>query len=109
MMQLASVPLVAPQGNHILAEPIYTRTTKAGLELPEGMVKDDTYKPVRLRVLRTGPGRWSDERDDYIPMQYKAGDVVYPGGPGFKWDIDGRELWLIDAAMIVAVEEEECG
>lgn len=98
--------LPRPEGNHLVAEPIYKKTTEGGLALPESVVKGDEYEPVRLRVLKVGPGLWNEERQAYKPIPYKRGQIVYPGGPGFKWVIDQREIWLIDAGMIVAIEEK---
>jgi co-chaperonin GroES (HSP10) len=99
---------IRPAAGYLVAEPMYQTTTKGGLEIPEHIARaEDSYKPVRLRVLAVGPPRQSEKTGTDLRIQCKVGDIVYPGGPGFKWDIDGRELWVMDDAMVVAFEESD--
>jgi co-chaperonin GroES (HSP10) len=94
---------VEPNKGFLVCERIKETMTKGGLALPDSaMAAEDAYKPMKLRVLAVGPPKINDRTGEPVEYYAKVGDIVIPAGPGFKWDFDGWELWLLDDEMVVA-------
>ena len=89
---------VKPARGYLLCEELAEPVSKAGLVLPDN-VNTDSYRPKKLRVLAVGGDKIVNGMT--IPCQSKVGDVVIPGGPGFKWDFDGESLWLLDSDLVI--------
>ena len=62
-----------PEADFILFELLPQGETAGGIALPEGASESETQK---LRVLKVGPGRVTEE-GQLIPPTVKPGDVVY--------------------------------
>jgi chaperonin GroES len=92
-----------PLSNHLFLEPLEEeKTTKSGIVLPETVEKE---KPVKGKVLATGPGKLND-KGERIAMSVKIGDVVLfkKYGPD-EFELDGKKYLVGDEDDILAIIE----
>lgn len=92
-----------PLSNHLFIEPIEEdKMTKSGIVLPDTAEKE---KPIKGRVLATGPGK-INEKGERIPMSVKVGDTVLfkKYGPD-EIEIDGKKYLVGDEDDILAIIE----
>ena len=62
-----------PLSNRVFIEPLEEeKITKSGIVLPDTAEKE---KPVRGKILATGPGKLN-EKGERVPMSVKIGDTV---------------------------------
>jgi co-chaperonin GroES (HSP10) len=86
----------------MVLEQIVQSTTKAGLTLPDHVVKDfQGFIPQKFRVLAVGADKWTPDYSGTIPCPVKVGDIIIPAGPGACLNFDGTELWLMDTDMVM--------
>jgi chaperonin GroES len=75
-------------------------TTASGLVIPDTAKE----KPQQGEVLAAGPGRRSDFTGEIIPLDVKAGDVVYYSKyGGTEIIVDGEDLLILSARDVLAV------
>ena len=75
-------------------------TTASGLVIP------DTAKerPQEGEVIAVGPGRFTEDGSNRVPMDVKAGDrVIYSKYGGTEVKIDGIEYLILSARDVLAV------
>ena len=92
-----------PLSNRVFLEPLAEeKTTKSGIVIPDTAEKE---KPMRGKILATGPGR-TNEKGERIPMSVKVGDVVLfkKYGPD-EIEVDGKKYLVGDEDDILAVIE----
>ena len=90
-----------PLSNRVVIEPIEeSKTTKSGIVIPDTAEKE---KPMKGKVLFTGPGKYS-EKGSLIPMAVKAGDMVLfkKYGPD-EIELEGKKLLVGDEDDILAI------
>ncbi len=92
-----------PLAHRVFLEPMTDdKTTKSGIVIPETAEKE---RPMKGRVLATGPGKLS-EKGERIPMSVKVGDVVLfkKYGPD-EIEIDRKKYLVCEEDDILAVIE----
>lgn len=92
-----------PLSNHVFIEPIEEQAvTKSGIVIPDTAEKE---KPVKGKVLATGPGKVS-EKGERVPMSVKVGDVVLfkKYGPD-EIEMEGKKYLVGDEDDILAIIE----
>ena len=92
-----------PLAHRVFLEPMTDdKTTKSGIVIPETAEKE---RPMKGRVLATGPGKLS-EKGERIPMSVKVGDVVLfkKCGPD-EIEIDRKKYLVCEEDDILAVIE----
>ncbi len=90
-----------PLSNRVFIEPLEEeKTTKSGIVLPDTAEKE---KPIRGKVLATGPGKLND-KGERAPMSVKPGDTVLfkKYGPD-EIEIDGKKYLVGDEEDILAI------
>lgn len=90
-----------PLSNHLFLEPLEEeKKTKGGIVLPDTAEKE---KPIKGKVLATGPGKRND-KGEIQPMSVKVGDVVLfkKYGPD-EIEIEGKKYLVGDEDDILAV------
>lgn len=92
-----------PLSNRVFIEPLEEeKITKSGIVLPDTAEKE---KPVRGKILATGPGKLN-EKGERVPMSVKVGDTVLfkKYGPD-EIEIEGKKYLVGDEEDILAVLE----
>jgi chaperonin GroES len=92
-----------PLSNHVFLEPLEEeKTTKSGIVLPDTAEKE---KPIKGKVLATGPGKRND-KGELQPMSVKVGDTVLfkKYGPD-EIEIDDKKYLVGDEDDILAILE----
>ena len=92
-----------PLSNRVFIEPLEDeKTTKSGIVLPDSAEKE---KPIRGKILATGPGKLND-KGERVPMSVKPGDMVLfkKYGPD-EIEIDGKKYLVGDEEDILAILE----
>ena len=92
-----------PLSNHVFIEPLEEeKVTKGGIVLPETAEKE---RPVRGKVLATGPGKKNDKGEIQL-MSVKIGDTVLfkKYGPD-EVEIEGKKYLVGDEDDILATLE----
>jgi len=92
-----------PLSNRVFIEPLEEeKITKSGIVLPDTAEKE---KPVRGKILATGPGKLN-ERGERVPMSVKVGDTVLfkKYGPD-EIEIEGKKYLVGDEEDILAIIE----
>ena len=92
-----------PLSNRVFIEPLEEeKTTKSGIVLPDTAEKE---KPVRGKILATGPGKLN-EKGERVPMSVKIGDTVLfkKYGPD-EIEIEGKKYLVGDEEDILAILE----
>ncbi|OGY99347.1 MAG: co-chaperone GroES [Candidatus Liptonbacteria bacterium RIFCSPLOWO2_01_FULL_45_15] len=92
-----------PLSNRVFIEPLEEeKITKSGIVLPDTAEKE---KPVRGKILATGPGKLN-EKGERVPMSVKIGDTVLfkKYGPD-EIEIEGKKYLVGDEEDILAVLE----
>ncbi|MBI5733005.1 co-chaperone GroES [Candidatus Jorgensenbacteria bacterium] len=92
-----------PLSNHVFIEPQEEeQTTKSGIVLPDTADKE---KPVKGKILATGPGKLND-KGERVSMSVKVGDVVLfkKYGPD-EIELDGKKYLVGDEDDILAIIE----
>ncbi len=92
-----------PLSNRVILEPVEDETrTKSGIVIPDTAEKE---KPVKGKVLATGPGKLND-KGERVQMSVKVGDVVLfkKYGPD-EIEIDGKKYLVGDEDDILAIIE----
>jgi len=92
-----------PLSNHLFIEPLEEeKVSKGGIVLPDTAEKE---KPVKGKVLATGPGKRND-KGDVQPMSIKVGDTVLfkKYGPD-EFELDGKKYLVGDEDDILAILE----
>jgi len=90
-----------PLNDHLFIEPVAEeKMTKSGIVLPESAEKE---KPIRGRVIATGPGKLN-EKGSRVKMSVKVGDTVLfkKYGPD-EIQIDGKKYLVAEESDILAV------
>ncbi|MDP3948344.1 MAG: co-chaperone GroES [bacterium] len=92
-----------PLSNRVFIEPLEEeKITKSGIVLPDTAEKE---KPVRGKILATGPGKLN-EKGERVPMSVKIGDTVLfkKYGPD-EIEIEGKKYLVGDEEDILAILE----
>ena len=92
-----------PLSNRVFIEPLEEeKITKSGIVLPDTAEKE---KPVRGKILATGPGKLN-ERGERVPMSVKVGDTVLfkKYGPA-EIEIEGKKYLVGDEEDVLAILE----
>lgn len=92
-----------PLGDHLFIEPLTEeKTTKSGIVLPDNAERE---KPIKGKVLATGPGKM-DDNGKLQPMSVKVGDVVLfkKYGPD-EIEVDGKKYLVGEESDILAIIE----
>ena len=92
-----------PLSNRVFIEALEEeKITKSGIVLPDTAEKE---KPVRGKILATGPGKLN-ERGERVPMSVKIGDTVLfkKYGPD-EIEIEGKKYLVGDEEDILAILE----
>ena len=92
-----------PLSNRVFIEPLEEeKITKSGIVLPDTAEKE---KPVRGKILATGPGKLN-EKGERVPMSVKIGDTVLfkKYGPD-EIEIEGKKYLVGDEEDILAIIE----
>ena len=92
-----------PLSNRVFIEPLEEeKITKSGIVLPDTAEKE---KPVRGKILATGPGKLN-EKGERVPMSVKVGDTVLfkKYGPD-EIEIEGKKYLVGDEEDILAILE----
>ena len=79
------------------------QTTASGLVIPDTAKE----KPQEGEVLAVGPGRFTDNGDQRVPLDISTGDVVVfskYGGTEVKYN--GEEYLILSARDVLAVVEK---
>ncbi len=90
-----------PLSNRVFIEPLEEeKITKSGIVLPDTAEKE---KPVRGKILATGPGKLN-EKGERVPMSVKIGDTVLfkKYGPD-EIEIEGKKYLVGDEDDILAI------
>lgn len=90
-----------PLSNRLFIEAIEeTKTTKSGIVIPDTAEKE---KPIKGRVVATGPGKMS-EKGELMPMSVKVGDVVLfkKYGPD-EIEVEGKKYLVGDEDDVLAI------
>ena len=90
-----------PLNDHVFIEPMgEEKTTKSGIVLPDTAEKE---KPMKGKVLATGPGKLND-RGERVPMSVQVGNLVLfkKYGPD-EIEIDGKKYLVGEEADILAI------
>ena len=90
-----------PLSNRVFLEPLEEeKTTKSGIVIPDTAEKE---KPVKGKVLATGPGKMN-EKGERTPMSVKVGDIVLfkKYGPD-EIEIEGKKYLVGDEEDILAI------
>ena len=92
-----------PLSNRVFIEPLEEeKITKSGIVLPDTAEKE---KPVRGKILATGPGKLN-EKGERVPMSVKIGDTVLfkKYGPD-EIEIEEKKYLVGDEEDILAIIE----
>jgi chaperonin GroES len=92
-----------PLSNRVFIEPLEEeKITKSGIVLPDTAEKE---KPVRGKILATGPGKLN-EKGERVPMSVKIGDTVLfkKYGPD-EIEIEGKKYLVGEEEDILAIIE----
>jgi chaperonin GroES len=92
-----------PLSNRVFIEPLEEeKITKSGIVLPDTAEKE---KPVRGKILATGPGKLN-EKGERVPMSVKVGDTVLfkKYGPD-EIEIEGKKYLVGEEEDILAIIE----
>ena len=92
-----------PLSNRVFIEPLEEeKITKSGIVLPDTAEKE---KPVRGKILATGPGKLN-ERGERVPMSVKVGDTVLfkKYGPA-EIEIQRKKYLVGDEEDVLAILE----
>ncbi len=92
-----------PLSNRVFIEPLEEeKITKSGIVLPDTAEKE---KPVRGKILATGPGKLN-EKGERVSMSVKVGDTVLfkKYGPD-EIEIEGKKYLVGDEEDILAIIE----
>lgn len=92
-----------PLSNRVFIEPLEEeKITKSGIVLPDTAEKE---KPVRGKILATGPGKLN-EKGERVPMSVKVGDTVLfkKYGPD-EIEIEGKKYLVGDEEDVLAILE----
>jgi chaperonin GroES len=92
-----------PLSNHLFIEPLEEeKVSKGGIVIPDTADKE---KPVKGKVLATGPGKRND-KGEIQPMAIKVGDTVLfkKYGPD-EFELDGTKYLVGDEDDILAILE----
>jgi len=92
-----------PLSNRVFIEPLEEeKITKSGIVLPDTAEKE---KPVRGKILATGPGKLN-EKGERVPMSVKIGDTVLfkKYGPD-EIEIEEKKYLVGDEEDILAILE----
>ena len=90
-----------PLSNRVFLEPLEEeKTTKSGIVIPDTAEKE---KPVKGKVLATGPGKMN-EKGERTPMSVKVGDIVLfkKYGPD-EIEIEGKKYLVGNEEDILAI------
>lgn len=75
--------------------------TKSGIILPDAAKE----KPTKGKVIAAGPGKL-DDQGRHMPLNVKAGDVVYYGKySGTDVEVDGEKYVILREADILGILE----
>jgi len=91
-----------PLGNRVFIEPIEEdKVTKSGIVLPETTEKE---RPIKGKVMATGPGKFDEDGEKRIPMSVKVGDIVLfkKYGPD-EIEVNGKKYLVGDEDDILAI------
>ena len=92
-----------PLSNHVFLEPLEEeKKTMSGIVLPDSAEKE---KPIKGKVLATGPGKKND-KGEIQPTAVKVGDVVLfkKYGPD-EVELEGKKYLVGDEDDILAILE----
>jgi co-chaperonin GroES (HSP10) len=98
--------MIQPLGNNIVVEPI-TQKEYHGIHIPEDIThKDNPFSDPRTGIVKAvGIGRLT-KKGVRIPISLNVGDkVCVPRHSKKPVEIDGVEMWMIDADEIMGVIE----
>jgi len=90
-----------------MIQPLHDRVLVRRIQQEQGLiVLTDAEKSRRCEVLAVGPGRWDAEREEFKPIQVKAGQtvIVSPSINNEAWtDIiqRGDEVLIQEADILV--------
>lgn len=90
-----------PLSNRVFIEALdEDKKTKSGIIIPDTAEKE---KPIRGKVIVTGPGKVND-KGELLPMTVKAGDIVLfkKYGPD-EIEIEGKKYLVGDEDDIIAI------
>ena len=92
-----------------LEDRIVVKTLEAEQTTASGLVIPDTAKekPQEGEVLAVGPGRFTEDGDERVPLDISVGDIVVfskYGGTEVKYD--GQEYLILSARDVLAVIEK---
>ena len=93
---------ITPLGDRVVVKPLSREETSAsGIIIPDTIKKE---KAERGTVVATGPGKWSEDGDQLIPMTVKKGDeVLFEQTYRDPVEIDGEEYYIFEEGKILAV------
>jgi chaperonin GroES len=90
---------IEPLDDRIVVEPIEAeKITKGGIVLPDSAKE----KPVKGKVIATGPGRMLDTGKRVEPAVKKGDVVVYARYGGSEVEIDGKEYMILRESDLLA-------
>jgi chaperonin GroES len=90
---------IEPLDDRVVVEPMEAEEkTKGGILLPDTAKE----KPVKGKVLATGPGRLTDKGERIAPAVKKGDTVVYAKYGGTEIEVDGKDLIILRETDILA-------
>lgn len=117
--------MIRPLGGNVIVEREVRETTSGGIVIPEvardggpGWTEKDGMRVAAVasgyderrvwaRVIAVGPGRKLPNGRRADPTTVKPGDrVVLEKWDGIEFQLDGRNLLLVDESGVLAVAEE---
>jgi chaperonin GroES len=95
---------IKPLEDRILVQPLDAeQKTQSGLVIPDTAKE----KPQEGKVLAVGPGRFTDDGDERVPMDVSVGDVVvYSKYGGTEIKYQGEEYLILSARDVLAIVEK---
>lgn len=93
------MPLEPMNDNLVIERMEAEDVTKGGIVLPDSAKK----KPMKGKVLATGPGRWNQAGDKRIPLSVKTGDVVLfeRYASNAEVEVDGKTVLVMSEGSIM--------
>lgn len=103
-----SLDEIEPAEDMLLVRLFEQSELESGIVLPNG---DDAHEPM-ARVVKVGPGRWTDS-GKFINQTYRPGDIVYYRQTDYlnykehPVMVGDEMLWLLKPAVVVAYIRRE--
>jgi chaperonin GroES len=90
---------IEPLDDRIVVEPIEAdKVTKGGIVLPDSAKE----KPVKGKVIATGPGRLLDTGKRAEPAVKKGDVVIYAKYGGTEVSVDGKDYMILRESDLLA-------